>query len=501
MTIFSHLFSPEIKRQVRAALRVIENDLTFVRSSSGATPSTQDRDRYPYDRLEVMTQALEAWRVNPLARRIIELTSQYVVGGGLSFECKNQYVSKFLTKFWEHRLNRMVIRVTEWCDELSRTGNLFILLSTDQAGMSYVRSIPATQVRDIQARANDIEQPVSIVVEERDETPGAFGGNLTEHTYPVYDDLTDDLTQNGSFDTVIFHYAINRPTGGQWGESDLAPQLRWLARYANWLEDRARLNRYRTAFLYNVKAKFTSEADRLARQAQLNSAPPTPGSILVTDENETWSVIQPTLASSDANEDGLALKKMIAAGTGLPLHFLAEPESATRTTAEAAGGPTFRRFEQRQRYFMWLINDVLQVVIRRRAMVDRHMPANPNFELTGADISARDNISLAMAASNLVNSLMILRDRQMMDDSEFLRLTYRFLGEAVDVDAMLARGKEAGPSLVPQASRQPADLVTKPDQAKPDQSKPNPAKSLPNNQLVDPTTGELKDPGAQAENQ
>src|SRR5664279_3238476 len=111
MSIFDRIFSKQIRSQVRAALSVIENDLTFVRSGN---TSTQDRDRYPYDRLEVMTQALEAWRVNPLARRIIELTSQYVVGGGLSFECKNAYASKFLAKFWDHRLNRMTIRVTEW---------------------------------------------------------------------------------------------------------------------------------------------------------------------------------------------------------------------------------------------------------------------------------------------------------------------------------------------------------------------------------------------------
>ena len=490
MSIFTKLFSGEISRQVRAALRVVENDLTF--NKSGAT-STQDRDRYPYDRLEVMTQALEAWRINPLARRVIELTSQYVIGGGLSFECKNAYVSKFITKFWEHRLNRMTIRVTEWCDELSRTGNLFVLLSTDQAGMSYVRCIPATQVSKIIAKPNDIEQPVSIIVVDQN--------TMNELVYPAYDDLSDVLSENGTFDTVIFHYAINRPSGGQWGESDLAPQLRWLARYANWLEDRARLNRYRTAFLYNVKSKFSSEAERLSRQAQLNSVPPSPGSILVTDENETWSVIQPTLASADANEDGLSLKKMIAAGTGLPLHFLAEPESATRTTAEAAGGPTFRRFEQRQRYFMWLVNDILQAVIRRRSMVDRHMPANPDFELTGADISARDNISLAMAASNLVNSLTILRDRQMMDDSEFLRLVYRFLGESVDVDEMLARGKAAGPAVtpspgVPAGRGQGEGPGVAPRVANPAQIKP-----LPTSQLVNTDTGEPKDPGQNAENQ
>ena len=187
---------------------------------------------------------------------------------------------------------------------------------------------------------------------------------------------------------------------------------------------------------------------------------------------------------------------MIAAGTGLPLHFLAEPESATRTTAEAAGGPPFRRFEQRQRYFMYLVNDILQAVCRRRSRVDRHMPSSADFELTGADISSRDNVSLAMAATNIVNSLVILRDRQMIDDSEFLRLVYRFAGETVEVDEMLARGKAAGPALVPQNNLAPA-----PSDANPSANPPAAKTTLPASKLVDPTTGEPKDPGAQAEQQ
>jgi hypothetical protein len=315
-------------------------------------------------------------------------------------------------------------------------------------------------------------------------------------SYGVYNDLQDDLSENGAFDTVIFHYAINRPSGAQWGESDLAPQIRWLSRYTNWLEDRARLNRFRNAFMFVVKSKFVSEAERLSRQAQLNSNPPTPGSILVTDEAEEWTVIQPKLEASQAGEDGLALKKMIAAGTGLPLHFLAEPESATRTTAEAAGGPTFRRFEQRQRYFMYLVNDVLQAVIRRRSKVDHHMPANPEFEISGADISQRDNVSLAMATSNLVNSLVVLRDRQMIDDSEFLRLVYRFAGESINVDEMLERGKKAGPSKVPaMVSGSSAAAATA------DTTPTAKIKTPAVKDLVDPETGEPKDPGQNAENQ
>jgi len=66
--------------------------------------------------------------------------------------------------------------------------------------------------------------------------------------------------------------------------------------------------------------------------------------------------------------------------------------------------------------------------------------------LNGADISARDNLSLAMAAGNIMPALSSLRERGLLDDAELLRLFYRFCGETVDVDEMLARGRKAAPA-------------------------------------------------------
>ena len=71
----------------------------------------------------------------------------------------------------------------------------------------------------------------------------------------------------------------------------------------------------------------------------------------------------------------------------MPLHFLAEPESATRTTAEEAGGPTYRHFEQRQGHFVWMLQDILGVVFTRRAKLDKKVSGKIDFSITGADIS------------------------------------------------------------------------------------------------------------------
>lgn len=432
LTPIRPLFSEKERSHPRLHLSA-ETDSTWHIGSRSINQS--DRDRYEYDRAEILQQALEAWRVNPLARRIVELTSQYVVGGGISITIKHEKTARFVHQFWNHRLNQMPVKIYEWCDELTRSGNLFVLLSTDNAGMSYVRLVPAQDIDDIVSRSNDIEQPLLFypkrTLEEPDPKP-----------YPAYDPNNDGPNADGSFTSVMLHYAVNRPAGAQWGESDLAPLLRWLSRYTNWLEDRARLNRFRTSFLYVVTGKFLSEADRAARQQTLNAFPPTPGSILVCDESEKWDIISAKLDSQDANTDGLALKKMISAGSGIPLHFLAEPESATRTTAEAAGGPTYRRYEQRQHFFLRMIQDLLGVVIRRKSMVSKGYPipgdsgaSDPAVSILvqGADISARDNVSLSLSAAN--------------DDAEMLRLIYRFAGETVDIENILKAGQAAPPPV------------------------------------------------------
>ena len=425
-------FRDAIRQQVRAAL-ASETDATFALGARQLNAA--ERDRYDYDRETLQQQALQAWRTNPLARRIVELTSQYVVGGGISLSSRETRAHAFLQAWWSHPLNQMQVRAVEWCDELTRSGELFFLISTDASGMSYLRAVPAGEIAGIEHAPNDVQQETAFLQK---------AGMGEEVRWQAAQALEDEPGEDGRFPVVMAHYAINRPVGALRGESDLAPLLRWLSRYAAWLEDRARLNHFRTAFLYVVKARYAGDAERLARQNSLNAAPPNPGSILVTDETETWEVLNPELESGDAATDGLALKKMIAAGAGLPLHFLAEPESATRTTAEAAGGPTFRRFEQRQQFFLWMLGDLARIALRRRARLDVGLRADAQVEVRGADLSARDNAALALASSTVISAFAQLYERGLIDAEELLRLAYRFCGETADIPSLLARGRGEG---------------------------------------------------------
>ncbi|MBP7228765.1 MAG: hypothetical protein KA988_06595 [Longilinea sp.] len=394
------------------------------------TPTWSANARPAYDRpdrLTTLRQTLEAWRTNPLARRIVELTSQYAVGGGMALHSPDPAAHAFLQAWWQHPLNALGSRLPEWCDECTRTGDLFLLLSTDASGLTWVRALPSADIEAIETAPGDVEQELSYRTRPLLTNDGRW---LEGQHYPAESSLVN-LCAPERTQPAILHLAINRPCGAVFGESDLAPLLKWLARYAAWLEDRARLNRYRTAFVYVVKAQFANEAERLARQEALAANPPSPGSILVCDESESWSVLTPHLEAHESAEDGLALKRMIAVGAGLPLHFLAEPESSTRTTAEAAGGPTYRRFAMRQRAFLGLLEALARAALQRAAAIHPLGSPDPAAEVhaRGADLSTHDNLALAQAAAAISTALLPLQQQGLLDKDELLRLLYRFTGE------------------------------------------------------------------------
>ncbi len=249
---FGRFINAEVTRQVDMAVKAKDDSRDLVYSSS-----TFPRDRRGYDRDVVLADSLEAWRVNPIARRIVGMMTQYVVGGGIEIESQHERTNKFLDDWWTNRLNRMETRVYEWCDELSRSGELFIVVSTDQAGMSYMRAVPAADIQEIETAENDLDQELEIVEKASPDYTSqkrSSEGLMEGRKWPVYDQVKDSPNEEGKFEAVMLHYAVNKPVGAKFGESDLAPILRWLTRYASWVEDRARLNRYRNTFIFWVKA-------------------------------------------------------------------------------------------------------------------------------------------------------------------------------------------------------------------------------------------------------
>ena len=120
-----------IRQSLRIWLSIPETENTFY---VGTSTLATDRDRPAYSSEEILLKCIGAWRFNPLARRIAELTTQYAVGNGFNLNCEDGRVKTFTEEFWNHRLNQMNSRILAMSDELAHCGNLFLLISTDFSG-------------------------------------------------------------------------------------------------------------------------------------------------------------------------------------------------------------------------------------------------------------------------------------------------------------------------------------------------------------------------------
>jgi hypothetical protein len=152
--------------QTTLAVAETENTITI----GAASWDINFRDRLNYDRQNILTQAITAWRSNPIARRIIELTTEFTVGGGFTFQAPKS-LEKYLTDFWDHPLNNIHQQLPEWADEAWRTGDLFLLVSVDAGGQSYVRALPSESIGIIETAGNDYRQELRYKHDATDENP------------------------------------------------------------------------------------------------------------------------------------------------------------------------------------------------------------------------------------------------------------------------------------------------------------------------------------------
>jgi hypothetical protein len=231
-----------------------------------------------------------------------------------------------------------------------------------------------------------------------------------------------------------------------------------LKRYADWLLNRARLNKYKTAFMWDVKVTGRpGRGDTLRKKRFRYKTPPEPGSIIVHGDDEEWSAVAPRIEAWDAAEDGKAMRLVVAAGAGIPLHFLAEGESATKATAAEMGDPTFRHYYRRQLLFGDLLTDLLTTVVRRANAVGRGK-AYGDLQLTSKfpDVTKSDNQAMAQSALLICRALDTMSKYGWIDRESAITMALKFAGELIDVRTVMERLERDGPVEVPDWMKKPS---------------------------------------------
>lgn len=373
------------------------------------------RDRPPAERKQLFAECAEAWRVNAIARRILALNQAFVFGSGWSVVADDDATNDYLQYWLNDDAFGVQVAVAELFDELVRIGNAFLMLSHGTNGI-FVRSYPAELIDEIETADNDIRT----VRRYRTSTPN-FG------TGPTFYPYRSDKKRAG-----ILHFTENRPAGGLWGEGDFGTLLIWLKRHNQMMEDRVRNQHLRNLYSF-VLGGIAGQDDNAvkARQRELALTKPVPGSFFFLRAGETLEIVNPNVQSNDVTGDLLAIKKHIALAAGIPLFWLAEPESSTRTTATESSTPTFRLFSARQKRVVGIIENLARYALIYRSKYDIAVNPLAKITVTMQDTREGNNLELAQAVGELVSACLPLLDKQIITPDQIKALFFETLGKTL----------------------------------------------------------------------
>ncbi len=388
------------------------------------------KDVIPSTYLEIHNACYEAYNANPLAFAIIEITTSFVLGKGVTLAASNPTVQRVLMDFWNDPDNHMETRVYSLCTELSLYGEQFVRYYVNRMnGKVKIRQIDPSIIDEIETDPDDIETILRF--HKRPTGPSATSPGVA---VPVT--IHDTPNSEGEWfqaGTEIVQFCINKVSNAKRGRSDLATLLPWLRRYKDWLTDRVRINKYKGAFLWDVRLQG---ADRKAidRKKMEYTYPPEPGSVIIHNESEVWSAVKPEINANEAAEDGRALKLMLAVGAQLPEHFLSDGSNGNRATATEMGLPTFLKFQRRQHVLRALLRTLLDRVLleARRAKV-LAPDIDTSYDILFPEIDVSDTQTLANATQLLVSALTTAKQEGWVSDETAMRLLFQFAGEELDV--------------------------------------------------------------------
>lgn len=411
------------------SLAALTPDLRDGRHWTDLTGRPHDRSRHEIR--EQYTDALHAWRKNPIAWRIISITTDYTVGDAITLTSAHADMQRFITAFWDHPQNRITLRQEAIAEELARAGDLFVLLFRQRHdGVSLLRFLTKDQVHQIETKTNDWERETIIW-----QKPAAAGEQPKKWVTPHH-------PRARRYKANALHYTINRPLGAAFGESDLTAIIPWLKRYSRMLEDRVRFHWATRMFLWFV----TVPHNRVQEKRTQYATPPEAGSIVVKDDAETWEAQSPIIRGQDAAPDLRATRMMIDAGSGYPPHWRGEATDVNLATAVAMQEPAERHLRRRQRYLIHILCDLTYWAYRRAHQLRPQLwPALDEqrysrlFTVSAPDVSRADNHTLAQATRQLSQAMATMSEKY--NDAPtlkriLLKLLFRFAGEPLEQEAI-----------------------------------------------------------------
>lgn len=439
-----------------AAGQTIDDDEEGWRRLTGDT----DRDLAPITQRRAREVSAWLWQANLMANRIIELPLAYLLADGVKLEVNDEEAQAMLNRFWNDPINSMDLKLEKKVRELALFGEqcypTFVNEHTGHVRLGYLD--PAL-IETVVVDPDNPEQQIGIVtVKDRKGGARRYRVIVNGEEEELFSERTRQIRASFT-DGDAFYFNINSLSSGARGRPDLLASADWLDAYDDFLFGEVDRNRYLRAFVWDVTLKGAN--DDAVKQRAREIAPPSPNSVRVHNDSETWNAVTPDIKSGDTSESARLLRNHVLGGATLPEHWYGGGGDVNRSTGESMGDPAFKMMSMRQRTIKYMLEQIARFAIRQWAIKNQRSVDLGDGDLLPSavfpEMIARDTTRYAAALQQVVVAAAMAVERGFISRKLALRMIAAVasqLGVEIDVDealeeAITAASTEKGKDVFP----------------------------------------------------
>jgi hypothetical protein len=349
------------------------------------------RDLAPFLHERSQQIAYYLFERNPMAKRMIEMTVQYIISEGVHIKAEDKELQDFIDDFW--KINDLTNRLEEYSKELGLWGEQCYQTFTNTVnGRTRLGYHDPGTIKEVVRTPGNVLQLQKIVLH----------GNPERTLAPV---IHLDVMQDGSeYAGDTFFFKINSVIKASRGRSDLFAGADFFDLTSQFVFSRGERSMFGNAFMWDilVKGATQEECEKIAAKIGV----PRPGSARVHNENIEYKAVAPDLKAHDASYDGKLLKTFCLGSQGFPEHFFGEGGDVNKATAVEMHEPVVKMLTSRQRFICGMWTKIHDFAIDKGVAYRSLSPnVNRKYEIYFPELSASDMQKAGLTMLYLAQSL------------------------------------------------------------------------------------------------
>jgi len=317
---------------------------------------TSKYDLNHQDYSELQKQWVEIFKINPYAKRILEMQTDFIIGDGITYRIDDEQektLGPIMDKFWNDYDNDIGRNLDTMVTELMLFGEqVYPIIKTKDKSTIKIGNIDPRTIIKIRKDPNNTKRLWQVIVdggqENKDraygvlnETPEGKMGIDKDQNKPHPDDSqSKEIEYIG--EVVVFQ--INKLFSQARGYSELTTMLDTLDLLDQFVFQVAERSLLLFHYLMHVTCKGMGDEEIKKYRQKVSKT----SSVLVTNEMVEIELMSPELQSVDAQNIVTTIVRYAMAGAGIPEHFIVAGDNTNYATAKEQGTPIEKRLERRQ---------------------------------------------------------------------------------------------------------------------------------------------------------